>query len=186
MAHLHAIARRELQRLHHDEIAFPERARNIRRRHDRAGGTVADAATIEHPQGIRDHRSVEHLLGRDPVAKMRLRIARAVLVALPRDVCQGAPDLIDGVAMPDRIGAGELSKGPGSRAPRQIQILEGALGPLRQPRIAGVLQLLHTDCERNVARACRHCVHRTAQRLGTRRAEILDSCHGYVRKPQRH
>src|SRR5258708_6008865 len=45
-----AVAGAKLDRLHGDRVCDAEPARDIRRRDDRAGGAVGDAATVEQPQ----------------------------------------------------------------------------------------------------------------------------------------
>ena len=155
MTHLDAVRRRELQGLDRDHVALAERARDLGRRDDRARGAVADAAAVEQAERVGDHRRSEYLFDRDAVAQVRLRVLGAVLVALPRDVRHRALEVVDRVAVLGGVGGRELRECARRREAGLPEVLERALGALRQAPEAGVLELLDAHRERDVDRAGR-------------------------------
>ena len=173
--HLPTMAGAQLHRLDGDGIGDSEPARDVRRRDDRAGRAVGDAATIEQPQRIGDHRRFENRLDVDRLAQMRARVRHRVLMALPAHMRHGAfeIDVIDPIAR--GIGAGELRERTGRRAVGQPEIVGETLGAQRQAAVAGVLQLFDAQREREIDRAGRDRVDGGAQSLRAGRAHVLDA-----------
>ena len=87
--------------------------------------------------------------------------------------------------MPRGIGPGELREGAGRGAIGHPQIVVQTLGAERQPAVAGVLELLDADGERNIASARGHGIGRSAQGLGAGGAHVLDAGDGDAIEPQR-
>src|SRR3546814_6772146 len=54
----------KLQGLDRDDVLLTQTAGDFGSRHDRAGRAVADAAAVEEPERIGDHRRAQHLLHR--------------------------------------------------------------------------------------------------------------------------
>src|SRR3546814_14919211 len=85
-------------------------------RHDRAGLAVADAAAVEEPERLGDHRRVQHLLHRHFAAKMGLGILRPVRMTLHRDMRHRAVEVILADTMGTALGAGKLGEGARRRS----------------------------------------------------------------------
>src|SRR3546814_12106753 len=75
----------KLQGLDRDDVLLTQTAGDFGSRHDRAGRAVADAAAVEEPERLGDHRRVQHLLTRHFAAKMGLGILRPVRLPLHKE-----------------------------------------------------------------------------------------------------
>src|SRR5260221_6425164 len=181
-----AVGHGELQRLHRDEIALAEAPRDLGRGDDGGGGAVADAAAIEEAERLSHHRRLQHGVVGDLVLQMRLRIAAAIVVALHRDMRHRLLEVVARHAVLGAVGGGELGEAAGRRDIGPEHRIERAAPALRQPAIAGVLELFDAERQRDVAGAGGNGVGRAAERLGTRGAIVLDAGHRDVRQPERH
>src|SRR6185369_16458684 len=70
----------------HEDGRLLEALREIGAADDRRRGAVGRRAAVEEPEGPRDDRRLQDLLGRDLALEMRLRVQRAVFVVLHRDL----------------------------------------------------------------------------------------------------
>ena len=84
-----AVRNGQLQGLDRDKVPFAQATGNIRCGHDRAGRTVADAATVKKPEWLGDHRCIHHPVFIDFVTQVGFGVARTVVVAFDRDVGHG-------------------------------------------------------------------------------------------------
>ena len=165
---------------------LPEAPGDLRRGDDGAGGAVGDAAAVVEAQGLGDHRRVQHGVDVDLVGEVRLGVAVAVVVALDRDVRHGPLQVLRRLAVLGAVGGGELGERAGRRQVRPPHGVERAAPALRQAAVAGVLELLHAERQRDVGRAGGHGVDRAAERLGAAGAVVLHPRHRDVGQPQRH
>ena len=153
--------------------------------------TIAQAAPSltpqqsKRPERVRDDRRVEDRVEVDFLLQMRLGILRAVLMTLPGDAADRALEVVLRYAVLGAIARGELRKARRRRAVRHDQVVERSLGLHRQSAVAGVLELLGADGERDVDRAGRHGVGRPSQCLGAGRAHVLDARHRDALETQR-
>ena len=183
---LETVRHRHLQRLDGDHVLLAEAPGDLRRGDDGAGGAVAHPAAVEQAQRLGHRRCVEHGVDRDLVAQVRLGIARAVVVALDRDVRHGALEVLGLDLVLGAVGGGELGEAAGRGSVRVGHVVEGPASALRQAAVAGILELLDAECERNVGGAGRHGVDGAAEGLGAAGAVVLDARHRNERQPQRH
>ena len=184
--HLLAVGHRELQGLHAHEILLAQAARDVGRGDDRRRRAVRHAAAIVQTERVGDHRRLEHGLLGDAVAQVRLRVLRAVVVALHRDMRHRALEVFLVDAVLGAVGRGELRERARRRDVGPGHVLQRAATALRQAAVAGVLELLDAERERDVDRAGGDRVHRTAERLGAGRAVVLHARDRDVRQAQRH
>ena len=182
---LDAVRHRELQRLDADDVGLAEAARDFRRRDDGASRPVRHAAAVEEAQRLGDDRRAEHLLHRHLVLQMRLGIARAVVVALDRNMRDGALEIFLRDAVLGAIGGGELREIAGRGRVRPPLRIEYAAAALREAAIAGVLELLDAERQRDVGRARGDRIDRAAKGVGAGGAKIFHARDGDLRQAQR-
>ena len=185
VARLRAVRDGELQRLDADDVLLAERLGDLGRRDDGRGRTVRHAAAVEQAERRGDHRRVEDGFHLDGLLQMGLRILGAVLVALPRDVADRLLEVLARDAVRGHVGGGELGEVARRRAARVPQDLQRAATAARQAAVAGVLELLDADGQREIGRARGDGIAGAAEGLGARSAHVLDMRHRDIRQAQR-
>ena len=150
---LDAVGPGDLQRLHGDDIPLAQAARDLGCRHDGGRCAIAHATAIVKPERVGDQRRIQHVGLGNGALQMGLGVPDAVGVALDRDVCHRAREFV-----PAEVVFGTVSRGELGEAARCRQIWSpqrGARAGIEAGEAAetGVLQLLDTQSERNVASA---------------------------------
>ncbi|MCY1547888.1 hypothetical protein D9M68_839680 [compost metagenome] len=111
---------------------------------------------------------------------MCLGVFRAVGMALDRDMRNRPLEQPRIDAMLAAVGGGQLGE-VGRRHRIGIPLRNvGADRGHRQAAVAGVLELFHAQCDRDVAGTGGHRVHRCADGFGTTGAEVLHARHADV------
>ena len=151
---------------------------------DRRGGSVGHARAVVHTEAAGQERRATDGLHRHFTLELSARVARAVVMVLPRDARQHFTHLL--VAEPvllavTRCAHREHGRG-GKGASRPVA---GCLGRADESLIAAVLDLLDADRHRGVVRATRHRIRGVANGFRRCRAEVLDVRHRLVVQLQR-
>ena len=128
-------------------------------------------AAVEQVQRVADRRRLQHVVDRDLVLEVRVRIAGAVVVVLHRDRREHLARRAELVHVPGRERREQHRRGLAAREDRVPG--RGA----RQQAFLGrlVAHLLDADDEHDVVHAARHRHRADAERVGARRARVLDA-----------
>ena len=167
-----AVAGDERQRLDVERLVG-EAVRVLGPHDDRRRRAVGDTRAVVEAEPAGHERRVADRLQRDLAPELRARVAGAVVVVLPRDAGEHVAHLLvaHAVALAVRGRAHREHRRRGERAAGAVA---GRLGRADEPLVAAVLDLLDADRHRDVVGAARHRVRGVAQRLGARRAVVLD------------
>ncbi len=184
VARLRAVRDRELQRLHRDDVLLAHCLGDLGRGDDGRRRAVRHAAAVEQAERRGDHRRVQDGVHLNRLLQMGLRILGAVLVALPRDVANRPLEVLARHAVRGHVGGGELGEVARRRAVGAPQRLQRAATAARQAAVAGVLQLLDAQRDRDVSSARGDGVAGATEGLGARGAHVLDMRHRDVGQAQ--
>ena len=171
--HFPTVGAGDLQCFHGDDVPLAQGPGNFRARDDGAGGAVGHSAAIKQAQRLGDHRRVQHRRHVHGFLQVGLRILRAVRVTLDRHVGHGALEVFLAHAVRGAISRRQLREVAGRRTGDADHVVRGAPRAHGQAAVPGVLEFLHSKCERDVGRAGRDRVHSTAKRLRAARAVVL-------------